>query len=84
MCELDEAFDRARSALPEGWKFTSFTQDAAGWLVSTGKVTFASGDLNWYPALAARAGTLTKALNRLADKLEERNEQASRVGRQDH
>jgi hypothetical protein len=66
-CELEEAFDRAKSLLPDGWLLTSFTQDSAGWLVQ------ASKSFNGM-SVGARAGNLTKALNRLADKLEQRNE----------
>lgn len=69
--ELDQAFDRARAALPDEWRFTTFTQDAAGWVASAGR--------NWYaapnnPSLSARGRTLTKALHALAEKLESRFE----------
>lgn len=69
-CELDMAFDNARSKLPDSYMLTSFIQDGDGWLVSAAKRALA-GD--WRNTISARGGTLTKALNRLADKLEEHN-----------
>jgi hypothetical protein len=65
---LDEAFDNARTSMPANYLFTSFVQDGDGWVVSAARRTFA-GD--WTNSISARGGTLTKALNRLADKLEQ-------------
>jgi hypothetical protein len=69
-CELDDAFENARSNMPEDYLFTSFIQDGGGWLVSASKRALA-GD--WRNTISERGGTLTKALNRLADKLKEHN-----------
>lgn len=69
-CELDEAFDNARNNLPEEWKITSLVQDSAGWLVRASHVYFNGRDEEWHNSIAARGGTLTKALNSLSEKLE--------------
>lgn len=69
---LDDAYDRVLDSLPTDWKITAMTQDAAGWLVTASKVLYkAPGGLEYYPSVSARAGLLTKALNRLADKMED-------------
>lgn len=68
-CELDEAFSAARNSLPERWMFVSFTQDSAGWLVTAAKMMH-STDQQWFPSVSARSETLTKALRRLAAKME--------------
>lgn len=71
-CELEEAFDEARAALPSGWQFTAFVNGPGGWVVSAAKgdrTAAAVGDLIWYPRIDAKGGTLTKALRRLTEKL---------------
>lgn len=73
-CELEAAFDRARLSLPDDYIFTTFIQDGGGWVVTAAK-RMAAGD--WRNSISARAGNLTKALNRLADKLEEHNAQST-------
>lgn len=70
---LDTAFDRARAALPDAWRFIGFTEDAAGWVVSAGKkspMRDAPQDWEWWPRKDARGRTLTKALLTLAEELE--------------
>lgn len=62
-CELEEAFDAVLEALPADWRIASMTQDGAGWL----SVVENPMGLN---SLSARAGTLTRSLKRLAEKLE--------------
>lgn len=71
---LDDAYDRVLDSLPTDWKIVSMKQDAGGWLVTAAKVLYKSpGGLEYYPSVSARAGLLTKALNRLADKMESHN-----------
>lgn len=71
-CELEEAFDEARRALPTDWQFSAFINGPSGWVVSAAKMdrsAVAVGDLLWYPRIDAKGGTLTKALRRLTEKL---------------
>lgn len=67
-CELEEAFDRARSALPEGWVFDRFEQQPLGWSV------FAKDSVR-DNATGFHGRTLTKALDGLANLLETTNAQ---------
>jgi hypothetical protein len=68
-CALDEAFDRARNALPDDWILTEFKQDSMGWTARAASIW-----LNTYPqspkTVGSRGRTLTKALENLAEKLE--------------
>ena len=66
-CELDEAFDRARTALPDEWMFREFKLQPNGWAVYAGHRYLDGAHVE-----AEIGGTLTKALNRLADRLESR------------
>lgn len=73
-CELEEAFDRVRENLPDEWFVLNMSQDGAGWYVTCGKMR------GWQltqdvltSRLDTRAGTLTKALNRMAEALKEHN-----------
>jgi hypothetical protein len=77
-CELEDAFDRVRDLLPDGWLILSMEQDGAGWYVTCGhlKPFWMEGDHIYYGnRTETRAGTLTKALNRMVDLLEEHNAQ---------
>lgn len=62
-CQLEEAFDAVLEQMPDDWMIQSMIQDGAGWL------TTASSRMG-LNSLSARAGTLTRSLKRLADKLE--------------
>jgi len=64
-CELEDAFDRARESLPINWSFKEFKLQPNGWAVFAGH-NYLSGAY----VEGALGGTLTKALNRLADRLE--------------
>lgn len=82
MCELEEAFDKVRSLLPTDWVVAEMSQRADGWHVKVGKWgrdPWAYVESNWWPRLDTKGGTLTKALERMADLLEEHNAQAARV-----
>lgn len=72
-CELENAFDRVRSQLPGEWFLTDMLQRGDGWHVTCGKYSL-SGEI--FPRLDSKAGTLTKALNRMAELLEEHNVKA--------
>ena len=77
-CELEEAFDHVRSLLPDGWVLASMVQSGEGWRVSVGKW---SGPIelnrNLWPRIDTKAGTLTKALNRMIDELGSRSAERS-------
>lgn len=72
-CELEDAFDRARAALPRDWNFKEFKLAANGWQVYAGHQYLSGAYVE-----GAVAGTLTKALNRLADRLEGRHAQSAK------
>lgn len=71
-CELEDAFDEVRALLPDEWFILEMSQDGQGWYVRCGKMVNPLLTPNVYvPYSETRAGTLTKALTRMADALRE-------------
>jgi hypothetical protein len=71
-CELEQAFDKVREKLPHEWFITNMVQRGDGWHVTVGKYDgLSDSDMpTVWPRLDTAAGTLTKALNRMADRLD--------------
>ena len=69
-CELQEAYEKCQRLLPDEWTVAKMEQGPDGWHVTAGKWT-RDPDNKWWPRLDAMSGSLTKALNRLADRLEQ-------------
>ncbi len=76
-CELEQAFDKVRSLLPDEWVIAEMVNRSNGWHVTVGKWgqhPLYYQDATWWPRMDTVAGTLTKALNRMAEALENRDQ----------
>ena len=78
--QLDDAYQRVLDNLPpDDWKIVEMVNGSEGWRVSAARVWYNQpGAPTLWPRIDAMAGNLTKALNRLADRLEEHNAKSTK------